>query len=295
MKRLITKLFVFVLAIITVFTFVSCQGKEIPVEQAYGELETAINKVANEVNQLSISLRGTADISNDTSSETGSSETGSEEMDSIVESGRYTATADLKIVTDNDRKITSGSVKVKLTDTNDESLIFETYVKDGYNYTYTNLFMESYSYEEYENEAIELEDDDRENLKKAIKDFKDAVPAPTATQKGKETTLVWTITNENKKEYVKAFYTLTGKTIADEEIENMVSEVNVEKGEITLVINEGYLTSMKVVLKGSGEGVNLNAELTADISYKNVTPAFDETRLAEIRTEATKDNQEQNS
>ena len=136
MKKLLSKISVFALAVITAFAFVSCGGdgteQEIEKEAAYEGIGAAIESVLTDLNQISITLSGSANVTKD--------ETAESTSEDVVEEGTYTVTAAAAVITDEGRNVQSASLSVYLSNGGEKPLQLELYVKDGYNYAYTNLF-----------------------------------------------------------------------------------------------------------------------------------------------------------
>ena len=291
MKKSISTIFAVWLCLISAFWLVSCGEKELTDEEAYSEVGTAIENVLSDVKELSLTLGGTVEITALEPKETADSAETAESPESAEndETGKYTAEADVKVKLNDDDVVNEAALKVTLTDNKDQALKLELYLKDGYSYSYTNLFGENYSYSENDGEKFDVEDVDKEELKKTLDGLKERLPKPKATKKGDTVTLVWTVNADNAKDYVKAFGYLEGKEVTDEEAAETLKDVDIEKGELTLTIENGRIIGLKVIAKASGEGMRLNAELSAEVLYSGVTISFDNARLEEIKSNANKD------
>ncbi len=291
MKKSISTIFAVWLCLISAFWLVCCGEKELTDEEAYSEVGTAIENVLSDVKELSLTLGGTVEITALEPKETADSAETAESHESAEndETGKYTADAYVKVKLNDDDVVNEAALKVTLTDNKEQALKLELYLKDGYSYSYTNLFGENYSYSENDGEKFDVEDVDKEELKKTLDGLKERLPKPKATKKGDTVTLVWTVNVDNAKDYVKAFGYLEGKEVTDEEAAETLKDVDIEKGELTLTIENGRIIGLKVIAKASGEGMRLNAELSAEVLYSGVTISFDNARLEEIKSNANKD------
>ena len=183
------------------------------------------------------------------------------------------------------------SLFIDLKAPDDGELKLEMYAKDGYSYAYTNLFGESYTYDEFNSEQFDLSGIKTEDVNEVFTQFKESVPAPTATEKDGALVLVWNITEQNKAEYVKAYYKLSGESAEDSEIEKTVNEITVNKGVITLTIKDKRLSSLEVELDLARGEETAKGNLKATFEFSGVTITYDSARLKEIKDNAESESE----
>lgn len=292
MKKLCAKLFVLIMSAVLIFNFSACgkdNQQEVPTitaDEAYNAIANAVNKSVTNLNQIALTVNGTAIVKTKENNESG--EGSDSESQTTLKTNTYTAKANVSIILDENRKINKAKANVKLTDTaEDSSLIFEAYVKDGYSYTYTNIFGSNYGYDEMDDDPIEISETDRQNLNEYLSKAKAELPTPTATKNGNEITTVWTVTSENLGDYIKAVYKIKGDEISDDDVSEMIADIRVNNGKLTLVTDGDNIKSLSVELNAQKGEESIIANLSAIISVSGVEITFDTDRLAEIQAAAT--------
>ncbi|MBR1866985.1 MAG: hypothetical protein IJ800_00180 [Clostridia bacterium] len=103
-------------------------------------------------------------------------------------------------------KIKGISAKIVISSDDEKEIVFETYLKDGKTYSFTNLFGESYDYDEESSEPeFDFGEMDETDLRNRFNDLKGRIPAPETAKTGDEFTVTWRINGDNIADYYNAF------------------------------------------------------------------------------------------
>ena len=290
MNKIFSKLLVVFLTAILVFNVTACGedksgGMTITTDEAYEAITNAVNKTLTDVKEISVVADGTAEVK--MKNEENGDESESDSEMGMIKNNTYGLKANVAVKLGENNALDKAKLYAKLTDKGaDSSIILEAYVKDGYSYTYTNIFGSSYGYSEMDDETIDLSDIDMEKVGEYIGKAKTELPKPEATKNGEDIRVVWNITNDNIGDYAKAIGKIQGKETQDDEIAEMLKDIRVNKGKITLVIGGDQIKNINVELDAVRGEEGVKANLTCEISVKNVEIVFDEDRLNEIRNTA---------
>lgn len=195
----------------------------------------------------------------------------------------------IQIKTDENNEITEKCVWIKLLDEDGSGLIIENYYKDGNQYSYSNFIGETYTYtEDAEPDTFEPATEDTEELNALIDKLLAKLPEPEATVLKDEYTLVWTVTNENLKQYIEAFLYVEEENLTDAEIAQKANElaggVTLEKElKLTVKIKDGTLTYASADFNVTFNDASYQGNVAFEMSLKNITVSYPEGRLDEIK------------
>lgn len=195
----------------------------------------------------------------------------------------------IQIKTDENNEITEKCIWIKLLDEDGSGLIIENYYKDGNQYSYSNFIGETYTYtEDAEPDTFEPATADTEELNALIDKLLAKLPEPEATVLKDEYTLVWTVTNENLKQYIEAFLYVEEENLTDAEIAQKANEivggVTLEKElKLTVKIKDGTLTYASADFNVTFNGTSYQGNVAFEMSLKNITVSYPEGRLDEIK------------
>lgn len=272
-----------VTAAASLLMFGACEKDPEPVsaEEAYAQLKTALTTTV-ETNELYASIQGNVTIRTTEGTENESSSAETTESKNKID-------VVLQMKTDESDKITEKSIWIKLLEEDGSGLIIENYYKDGNDYSYSNFITESYSYtENSEPDTFDPTDIDSEELVASIDKASTLIPAPKATVANGEYTLVWTVNNENLKQYVEAYYRIQNENATDAEIAEQTNAIaeNVTIGKelsLTVTIQDGIIVSAAAVFDVTYNGSVYQGSVAFTMSVQNVTVSYPEGRLEEIK------------
>lgn len=195
----------------------------------------------------------------------------------------------IQIKTDENNEITEKCIWIKLLDEDGSGLIIENYYKDGNQYSYSNFIGETYTYtEDAEPDTFEPATEDTEELNALIDKLLAKLPEPEATVLKDEYTLVWTVTNENLKQYIEAFLYVEEENLTDAEIAQKANEIvggiTLEKElKLTVKIKDGTLTYASADFNVTFNDTSYQGNVAFEMSLKNITVSYPEGRLDEIK------------
>lgn len=195
----------------------------------------------------------------------------------------------IQIKTDENNEITEKCIWIKLLDEDGSGLIIENYYKDGNQYSYSNFIGETYTYtEDAEPDTFEPATADTEELNALIDKLLAKLPEPEATVLKDEYTLVWTVTNENLKQYIEAFLYVEEENLTDAEIAQKANEIvggiTLEKElKLTVKIKDGTLTYASADFNVTFNDTSCQGNVAFEMSLKNITVSYPEGRLDEIK------------
>lgn len=195
----------------------------------------------------------------------------------------------IQIKTDENNEITEKCIWIKLLDEDGSGLIIENYYKDGNQYSYSNFIGETYTYtEDAEPDTFEPATEDTEELNALIDKLLAKLPEPEATVLKDEYTLVWTVTNENLKQYIEAFLYVEEENLTDAEIAQKANEIvggiTLEKElKLTVKIKDGTLTYASADFNVTFNDTSCQGNVAFEMSLKNITVSYPEGRLDEIK------------
>lgn len=176
-----------------------------------------------------------------------------------------------------------------------DNITLESYLKDGYRYTFSNLKLfnkeapDSYNYEAEETkDTFDVEDIDLEDVSKYIDQFQEAFPEPSATSKAGEITLVWNINSNNLVEYITAFNVVfNGKDAsearAEAEADLAEQAIEINKGTLILKVKDNQLASLALDVDASYEGQSAKVSFEINVEYNNFAMSYPLERMAEIK------------
>lgn len=269
------------IVIASLLALCACKKPEpVSTDEAYEQLKTAAMTTV-ETNELYITIQGNVTYTTtEESSEENTNQTTTE-----------TSTIDIvfQIKTDENNKITERCVWIKLLDEDGSGLILEGYYKDGNQYSYSNFISETYTYtENAEADTFEPATEDTEELNALLDKALAKLPAPEATVLKDQYTLVWTVTNENLKQYIEAFLCIEDENLTDDEIAQKANElaenVTLENElKLTVKIKDGTLTYASADFDITLNNASYKGNVTFEMSLKNVTVTYPEERLEEIK------------
>ena len=205
----------------------------------------------------------------------------------------------IQIKTDENNEITEKCVWIKLLDEDGSGLIIENYYKDGNQYSYSNFIGETYTYtEDAEPDTFEPATADTEELNALIDKLLAKLPEAEATVLKDEYTLVWTVTNENLKQYIEAFLYVEEENLTDAEIAQKANEivggVTLEKElKLTVKIKDGTLTYASADFNVTFNDTSYQGNVAFEMSLKNITVSYPEGRLDEIKEKSEEKSEQQ--
>lgn len=176
-------------------------GEAIATDEAYTQMLSAVTGTLRNFRQISVTANGSVEFKH--YEEASESESG-ERL--ITE--RVSVDAKAEIKANADKEITALSAFIKLLPSEGDGIVLETYIKEGYQYSYMNLFGGGYDYSEVNDAVIDLEESDFTEMGEYLSAIKQAFPEPTATVNNGEYTIVWNVDNDNLGEFVGAVYGL---------------------------------------------------------------------------------------
>ena len=176
-----------------------------------------------------------------------------------------------------------------------DNLTIESYLKDGYRYTFSNLKLfnkEAPDYYQYEAEeatdTFDIEDIDLEEVSKYIDDFQAKFPEPVATTKNGEIILKWNINSDNIIEYITAFNVVfngddeaEARSKAEEDLEGIDLQVN--KGNLTLRVKDNQIASLALELDAEYEGQSVKVSFDISVAYNTFAMSYPLERMEEIK------------
>ena len=205
----------------------------------------------------------------------------------------------IQIKTDENNEITEKCIWIKLLDEDGSGLIIENYYKDGNQYSYSNFIGETYTYtEDAEPDTFEPATADTEELNALIDKLLAKLPEPEATVLKDEYTLVWTVTNENLKQYIEAFLYVEEENLTDAEIAQKANEIvggiTLEKElKLTVKIKDGTLTYASADFNVTFNDTSCQGNVAFEMSLKNITVSYPEGRLDEIKEKSEEKSEQQ--
>lgn len=276
------------IAAAALFTLGACQGKtaDVSKEDAYAQLKSALTTTV-ETNELSVSVRG-----NFTTRTPASAENDGSAASLSSEENKGTIDISLQMKTDEESKITAQSLWIKLLDEDKKGLILESYYKDGNAYSYSNLFQESYNYTEgkepdtFDPSSIGIED-----FSASLDKILEVIPAAKSTVENGEYKLVWTANNDNLQQYIEAYLWTEADDSATEaqikeQASNIAKDITLGTTSLTVKIKDETITSISAVFDVTYEESRFEGDCEFKMSVKNVTVAYPEGRLEEIKQKA---------
>lgn len=276
------------IAAAALFTLGACQGKtaDVSKEDAYAQLKSALTTTV-ETNELSVSVRG-----NFTTRTPASAENDGSAASLSSEENKGTIDISLQMKTDEESKITAQSLWIKLLDEDKKGLILESYYKDGNAYSYSNLFQESYNYTEgkepdtFDPSSIGIED-----FSASLDKILEVIPAAKSTVENGEYKLVWTANNNNLQQYIEAYlWTEADDSATEDQIKeqasNIAKDITLGTTSLTVKIKDETITSISAVFDVTYEESRFKGDCEFKMSVKNVTVAYPEGRLEEIKQKA---------
>ena len=204
----------------------------------------------------------------------------------------------LEVKANSERIIDQQCVWIKI-DSNEagklDNLTIESYLKDGYRYTFSNLKLfnkdadDYYQYEAEEpTDTFDVEDIDLEEISKYIDDFQAKFPEPVATSKNGEITMKWNINANNLIDYVTAFNVVfngddeaEARSKAEEDLEGIDLQVN--KGNLTLKIKDNQIASLALELDAEYEGQSVKVSFDISVAYNTFAMSYPLERMEEIK------------
>lgn len=287
-KNLFQKGMTLTVATALLLTLGSCKGKEESVskEDAYAQLKSALTTTV-ETKELSVSILGNFNSRTPSSSEEG------ESADSTVfEESKGTIDISLQMKTDDTNKITAQGFWIKLLDEDKKGLILESYYKDGNAYSYSNLFQESYNYTEgAEPDTFDPSDIGIEDFSASLDKILEVIPEAKSTVENGEYKLVWTANNDNLQQYIEAYLWTEADDSATEaqikeQASNIAKDITLGTTSLTVKIKDETITSISAVFDVTYEESRFKGDCEFKMSVKNVTVAYPEGRLEEIKQKA---------
>lgn len=267
---------------------------------AYEELAKTVGESLGEVDQISISINGKINgrVYEENKTDDGASTNAAAAEDGSVESTSETrrlvdqqldVIVKAQVTADENRKISGASVYINLGDPEKKPLIIEAYIKDGYSYTYTNLFGDSYSYNEAKEENFDLSGVQQEDIEKFMNEYKDRIPEPQATKSGDEYTIRWIIDESNIDKYVALFGGSDDPTGSQGNVA-IPEGVKINESYIEAVLSGGRIVSVKLHIDIANGEETYKGDLNCEIKYSGVTVEYPEGRLEEIKAEKEKED-----
>lgn len=269
----------------------ACKKPEpVSTDKAYEQLKTAAMTTVK-TKELCITIQGNVTYT--------TTEESSEENTNQTTTETSTIDVVFQIKTDENNEITEKCVWIKLLDEDGSGLIIENYYKDGNQYSYSNFIGETYTYtEDAEPDTFEPATADTEELNALIDKLLAKLPEPEATVLKDEYTLVWTVTNENLKQYIEAFLYVEEENLTDAEIAQKANEivggVTLEKElKLTVKIKDGTLTYASADFNVTFNDTSYQGNVAFEMSLKNITVSYPEGRLDEIKEKSEEKSEQQ--
>lgn len=269
------------IVIASLLALCACKKPEpVSTDEAYEQLKTAAMTTV-ETNELYITIQG--NVTYTTKEELSEENTNQ----ATTETGAIDIAIQIK--TDENNEITEKCIWIKLLDEDGSGLIIENYYKDGNQYSYSNFIGETYTYtEDAEPDTFEPATEDTEELNALIDKLLAKLPEPEATVLKDEYTLVWTVTNENLKQYIEAFLYVEEENLTDAEIAQKANEIvggiTLEKElKLTVKIKDGTLTYASADFNVTFNDTSCQGNVAFEMSLKNITVSYPEGRLDEIK------------
>lgn len=204
----------------------------------------------------------------------------------------------LEVKANENRIIDQQCVWVKI-DSNEggklDNLTIESYLKDGYRYTFSNLKLfnkEAPDYYQYEAEeatdTFDVEDLDLDEVSKYIDDFQKEFPEPVAKSKNGEITLTWTINENNIVDYITAFNVVfngqdkeEARAEAEEDLAGIDLKVN--KGVLSLTVKDNQIAHLALELDAAYEEQSVKVSFDISVAYNTFAMSYPLERMAEIK------------
>lgn len=204
----------------------------------------------------------------------------------------------LEVKANSERIITEQCAWAKI-DSNEggklDNLTLESYLKDGYRYTFSNLKLfnkEAPDYYQYEAEepsdTFDVQDIDLEEVSMYIDKFSEEFPEPVATTKNGEITLKWTINKDNIVDYVTAFNVVVNneekeaaRAKAEEDLGGIDLQVN--KGVLTLNVKDNQIASLALELDAAYDGQSVKVSFDISVAYNTFAMSYPLERMEEIK------------
>lgn len=315
MKKIIA---VLILVVVFVFSFAAC-STTLDEQEIKEVLLNARNSVDLEnLDQISLSAKGNISTTETENNVSQTTNMGIDFLAQITSKDNVVSSQNLQIKLSTD-VILSGSQISGDADKENNSLIIESYYKEGNMYGYTNIYGDIYQYEEGATaptiednmESLPMEDVNLSEIDEFINMFiNDNVSKPSAVKKGKTITIKWELTIDDMKAIMlvqqKNFEQSMKEQFPDYELstdEELMAEIDesmkgssVNKFDITIKLVDENIESVSLdmdITETIGEGeqaatTNIKADLTIAIKTQNVVVNFDNERLAQIKAEYEK-------